>query len=114
MFRNQDYLNNNEMNATFIGNNNTIENEMNMNVTSSGMGMNMGGCTCSHMHKPICCPPQERCIHKTFVHEIPHICPIRTRVINHHVYKHTYRPEFSCQEENVVSNIQCGSCNQFR
>lgn len=43
-----------------------------------------------------------------------HVCPIRTRIINHHIYRHTYRPEYSCCEENVVSNIQCGSCNQFR
>lgn len=43
-----------------------------------------------------------------------HVCPIRTRIINHHVYKHTYRPEYSCCEENTVSNVQCGSCNQFR
>lgn len=43
-----------------------------------------------------------------------HTCPIHTRIINHHVYKHTYRPVFTCSEENTVSNIQCGSCCQFR
>lgn len=43
-----------------------------------------------------------------------HVCPIKTRVINHHVYKHTYRPEYSCSEENTVTNVQCGSCCQFR
>lgn len=43
-----------------------------------------------------------------------HVCPIHTRIINHHVYKHTYRPEYTCSEENTVSNIQCGSCCQFR
>ncbi len=43
-----------------------------------------------------------------------HVCPIHTRVINHHVYRHTYRPAYTCSEENVVSNVQCGSCCQFR
>ena len=42
-----------------------------------------------------------------------HVCPIRTRIINHHVYRHTYRPEYSCCEENVVSNINQGSCCGF-
>lgn len=43
-----------------------------------------------------------------------HVCPIHTRIINHHVYKHTYRPQYTCSEENVCSNVQCGSCCQFK
>ena len=66
------------------------------------------------MASPTCEAPRERCIHRTFVHEVPHVCPIRTRIINHHVYRHTYRPEYSCCEENVVSNVQCGSCCDFK
>ena len=57
---------------------------------------------------------QQRVINRTFVHEVPHTCPIHTRIINHHVYKHTYRPVYTCSEENTVSNVQCGSCCQFR
>jgi hypothetical protein len=57
---------------------------------------------------------QERIINRTFVHEVPHTCPIHTRIINHHVYKHTYRPVYTCSEENVCSNVQCGSCCQFQ
>ena len=57
---------------------------------------------------------QERVINRTFVHEVPHTCPIHTRIINHHVYKHTYRPVYTCSEENVCSNVQCGSCCQFK
>ena len=57
---------------------------------------------------------QQRVINRTYVHEVPHTCPIHTRIINHHVYKHTYRPVYTCSEENTVSNIQCGSCCQFR
>jgi hypothetical protein len=57
---------------------------------------------------------QQRCIHRTFVHEVPHVCPIHTKIINHHIYKHTYRPVYTCSEENVCSEIQCGSCCNFR
>ena len=57
---------------------------------------------------------QERIINRTFIHEVPHTCPIHTRIINHHVYKHTYRPVYTCSEENVCSNVQCGSCSNFR
>ena len=57
---------------------------------------------------------QERVVHRTFVHEVPHVCPIHTRIINHHVYRHTYRPEYSCCEENVVSNINDGNCSCFK
>lgn len=43
-----------------------------------------------------------------------HVCPINTRIINNHIYKHTYQPRYTCTEENVVTNQQCGSCCQFR
>lgn len=75
MFRNDEGMaRNSEMNATFIGNNNTIENEMNMgmgmpNMDYGSMDMGMGG-SCG-MQRPICCPVQQRCIHKTIVHEVP-------------------------------------------
>jgi len=42
-----------------------------------------------------------------------HVCPIRTRIINHHVFKHTYQPDYSCCEENVCEHVQCGSCCNF-
>lgn len=42
-----------------------------------------------------------------------HICPIRTRIVNHHIFRHTYQPSFSCCEENVCQNVQCGSCSGF-
>ena len=63
---------------------------------------------------PIIEPMQEKCINRTIVHQVEHVCPIRTKIINHHVYRHTYRPEYSCCEENVVSNIDNGGCNCFK
>ncbi len=64
--------------------------------------------------EPIVEPMQEKCVNRTIMHIVPHVCPIRTKIINHHVYRHTYRPEYSCCEENVVSNIDNGSCSCFR
>ena len=43
-----------------------------------------------------------------------HVCPINTKIINNHIYRHTYQPRYTCSEENVVSNVQCGSCCNFR
>ena len=58
-------------------------------------------------------PVRERVVNRTIVHEVQHTCPIHTRVVNNHVCKHTYRPVYTCSEENVVSHVQCGSCCQF-
>ena len=73
--------------------------------------MNMGmGCKM----QPIYEQPIEKCVHKTIVHNVPHICPINTKVINHHVYKHTYSPCYTCSEENEVCQINEGSCCCFK
>ena len=58
-------------------------------------------------------PMQERICHKEFIHEVPHICPINTRVINHHIFRHTFTPCYTCCEENEVCNIYDGCCSQF-
>lgn len=83
---------------------------MNMNQMPS-MGMNMGGCGCQ---QPIVEQQIVKCVHRTFNHTIPHVCPIKTKIINHHVYRHTYQPSYSCEEQNDVSQINEGSCCQFR
>ena len=67
----------------------------------------------SNMMAPIIEPGRERIINRTFIHDVPHICPINTRIINNHIYRHTYQPRYSCCEENVVTNEQCGSCCDF-
>lgn len=98
------------------GNNNVVDNDMNVDINmNSEMGaMNMGMTMNSNMGCPLQEGIQQKCIHKTIVHEVPHVCPIHTRIINHHIFRHTYRPQYTCSEENVVSNVQCGSCCQFR
>jgi len=57
--------------------------------------------------------PQERVIHREILHEVPHVCPINTRIINHHIYRHTYSPCYTCCEENEVCNVNEGCCNKF-
>ena len=98
--------------STITGNNNTIQNDMDVDVTM--MPNNNGMMNQAIFQQPMNEGVQERVINRTFVHEVPHVCPIHTRIINHHVYKHTYRPAYTCSEENVCSNVQCGSCCQFR
>lgn len=62
---------------------------------------------------PVIEPMRERVVNRTIEHIVPHVCPIRTRVINHHVFKHTYSPNYTCCEENVCEHVQCGSCCNY-
>lgn len=109
---NNDFFQSMNMESNINGNNNYINNDMDVDVMMSSNGSNMNNPQMmgNTMNEGI----QERVINRTFVHEVPHVCPIHTRIINHHVYKHTYRPAYTCSEENVCSNVQCGSCCQFR
>lgn len=80
--------------------------------------MNMGTCGCemeymqpqTMMCQPIQECPQERVCHRYMCYEVPHIMPCNTKIINHHVYKHTYTPCYTCCEENVVSNVYDRKC----
>ena len=111
MFQENCYDRNVNVDTNFFADNmtNNIDVDVDVNGMNSNMNMNMNSCP----NDPIVEPMQERCINRTIVHPVQHICPIRTRIINHHIYKHTYRPEYSCCEENVVSNVDPGSCCNF-
>ena len=102
---NQDFFQNINMESSINGDNNYVNQDMDVDINmmnnNSTMPMNNNGV-------------QERVINRTFVHEVPHTYPIHTRIINHHIYKHTYRPVYTCSEENVCSNVECGSCCNFR
>ncbi len=111
MFNSQDF--NLDQTASIVGDGNMIDQDMNIDVNVNGMDMG-GNYSMATTQSPIVEPMQEREIHRTFVHQVPHVCPIRTKVVNHHIYKHTYCPEYSCCEENVVCNIDQGSCCNFR
>lgn len=93
--------------------NQNVNDNTNMNYQSMNMGYqggNMMGMTTS----PVVEPGRERVVYRNIYHTVPHVCPINTRVVNNHIYRHTYQPRYSCCEENVVTNEQCGSCCQFR
>lgn len=85
----------------------------NRNCCGNGM-MGFGnndGCGCNPA--PVVEPAINKCVEREFCHEVQHICPVHTHVINKHIYKHTYTPEYSCSEENQVVNLDCGGNNQF-
>ena len=105
---NNEFSQNINMDSNITGNQNYVKQNVDVDVNNHyGAPMMDSGSSC---HNRV----QERVINRTFVHEVPHTCPIHTRIINHHVYKHTYRPVYTCSEENVCSNVQCGSCSQFQ
>lgn len=112
MFQNRCYDRDNDMINNIVGDNNQIMSDMQMNM---GGQVNMPAGEMQQASScPMAEPVQERVVHRNIYHEVPHVCPIRTKVINHHIYRHIYRPEYSCCEENVCSNVQCGSCCQFK
>ncbi len=90
--------------------NQNVNTNTNTNTNTNVMDGNMGGMVSS----PIIETPRERCVYRNIYHEVPHVCPINTKIINNHIYRHTYQPRYTCSEENVVSNVQCGSCCNFR
>lgn len=82
-----------------------------MGAPVSTMPMNSGMMGCPM--PPVYECPQERVVNRDFVHNVDHIVPINTRIINHHIYRHTYTPCYTCCEENVCSNVYDGCPNQF-
>ena len=65
------------------------------------------------MSDPVYETPVENCIQKDYIHEVVHICPVHTKIVNSHIYKHTYKPEYTCSEENVCTNINECCSNNF-
>lgn len=57
---------------------------------------------------PVMEPQVTNCVEKEFYHEVEHVIPVHTHVINKHIYNHTYRPEYTCSEECQVVNCECG------
>lgn len=91
----------------------TGDNEFNVDVDINMSGANQGMVNMGSVSSPVIEPMQQRVVNRTIMHEVPHICPINTKIINNHVYRHTYSPRYTCCEENVCTNIQCGSCCCF-
>ena len=95
--------------------------DININNTNTNKNVNMnmnenfdGGFDRVMTAGPVVEPGWERVVQRNIVHEVKHICPMNTRIINNHIFRHTYQPRYTCCEENVVTNQQCGSCCDFR
>lgn len=71
------------------------------------------GGECGCQMDPIVEAPIERCVRREFCHDIQHVCPIHTKIINNHIYRHNYVPCYTCSEENIVCNLDQGSCCNF-
>lgn len=91
--------------------NNNMKDDGMMNQTMA-MPMNnqMGGCCTQTCCDPIIECPQERVCHVNTCYNVPHIIPINTRIINHHIYRHTYQPMYTCCTEDTVSNVYDNNC----
>lgn len=98
-------------------NNSNYNDNMNDNMnTYNDPGYMMGNTQMMNMgtvQGPIIEPGRERVIQRNIVHEVKHVCPMNTKIINNHILKHTYQPHYTCCEENTVTNVQCGSCCNF-
>ena len=114
MFTNRCYDRDNDVNNTFFAENMDIDMDMDYNNNPMQMAQDPGMMMPGGTQAPIIEPMQQRIVNRTIMHEVPHICPLQTKIINHHVFRHTYQPSYSCCEENVCSEIQCGSCCNFR
>ena len=91
----------------FEYNETNYEGTMNANMCGGEMNyMNNQSMMCPPIHE---CP-QERVCHRYMCYEVPHIMPCNTRIINHHVYRHTFTPCYTTCEENVVSNVYDQKC----
>lgn len=83
-----------------------VENEMPKDYQSM-TGMTMPEtCPCPLIYE---CP-QERVCERYIIHEVPHVMPINTKIVNHHIYRHTFTPCYTMSEcdtcENVYDNCQ--------
>ena len=79
MFEQNMNIPNMDFDTNVTGNNNVIDNDMDVDINMMGSGANMYNGNGQNMQQGCGCPMnacneaiQEKCIHRTFVHEIPH------------------------------------------
>ena len=53
-----------------------------------GFGKHMDNCCRPEQNCPIMEPVINNCIEREFCHEVNHVCPIHTHIINKHIYNH--------------------------
>lgn len=72
-----------------------------MQNTNMNFGGVMQGITCPVIYE---CP-RISYVNRTICHTVPHIVPCETRVINRHVYHHTYTPSYKMSECNTKEDV---------
>ena len=87
-----------------------MDNYFEMDSNDKMMKDSTSSCMMNNAMPGVVCPPiyecpEERVCHRYICHEVPHIKPCNTRIINHHVYRHTFTPCYTCCEENEFSNV---------
>ena len=84
------------------------------NIMFKRCGMQPGympmGCGCE---SPIIEPVINKCVEKDYYHEVKHVCPFHTHVVNKHIYNHTYTPQYSVSEEEQVIDNNNGCCGGY-
>lgn len=79
----------------------------------------MGNYNDTQANYPNCaCPPvyecpQERVCERYIVYEVPHVMPIHTKIVNHHIYKHSYTPCYTMSECDTCENVYDPCCKNF-
>ena len=79
----------------------------------------MGNYNDTQANYPNCaCPPvyecpQERVCERYIVHAVPHVMPIHTKIVNHHIYKHSYTPCYTMSECDTCENVYDPCCKNF-
>ena len=52
--------------------------------------------------------------YRTYIHSFTIIVQDHNvGIVNNHIYKHTYMPEYTCSEENICTNINDNCSNNF-
>lgn len=69
---------------------------------------------CGEVCPPTCIEeaPINTCVQNDIYHEVKHIVPIHTHMIDRHIYNHTYVPKYTCSKEDQVINNDPGVCSQ--
>ena len=91
---------------------NEYQNQTMDNMSMSNTNANMCGMNCCQAD-PIYECPEEKVCHRYICYDVPHIKPCNTRIINHHIYKHSYVPNYTCCEENECCNVYDNCQNNF-
>lgn len=70
--------------------------------------MPVNNCCMSSTNSTVTEPMVNKCVEENVYHEVNHVIPIHTHMVKKHIYNHTYTPQFTCSEECVTINNECG------